>query len=235
MCIKQVHKIVNMMKLIMFSHARLLFFLSTLFTTLGISLPSHADLASHKNLAEGQLLGSFEKLDPNLAPGKNFDLLDWQLTLPISSKEGGRAQTVPEVALENGFSFKPVFYTADDGGMVFLAPNYGATTSKNTKYTRTELREMLRRGNTRIKTQGVNEKFSYKISVEKNTLIVTIIRKDKANITKTFDMSNSGYNKLSQWMYFKAGVYNQNNTGDKNDYVQATFYHIKNEHNGYKY
>lgn len=43
-------------------------------------------------------------------------------------------------------------------------------------------------------------------------------------------MSNSGYNKSSQYMYFKAGVYNQNNTGEGSDYVQATFYQLDNSH-----
>jgi hypothetical protein len=230
-----------------------------------------------------------------------------------------------------------LFYTAKDGGLVFAAPNKGATTSKNTKYTRTELREMLRKGNGRIKTQGVNknnwvfgsmhssgkrkaggvdgsleatvavnrvsttgdikkvgrviigqihaikdepirlyyrklpgnekgaiyfaheinggddiwtnmvgtrshtlanpedgielgELFSYKISVEKDLLVVTLIRQDKPNITKTLDMSESGYHLSNQYMYFKLGVYNQNNTGDNGDYVQATFYHFDNTH-----
>jgi hypothetical protein len=36
-------------------------------------------------------------------------------------------------------------------------------------------------------------------------------------------------------MYFKAGVYNQNNGGAEGDYVQATFYHIQNQHKGYKF
>jgi poly(beta-D-mannuronate) lyase len=35
---------------------------------------------------------------------------------------------------------------------------------------------------------------------------------------------NSGYN--DDWMYFKAGVYNQNNSGTSSDYVQATFYNL---------
>ncbi|KST62343.1 hypothetical protein BC008_09230 [Mastigocoleus testarum BC008] len=34
-------------------------------------------------------------------------------------------------------------------------------------------------------------------------------------------------------MYFKAGVYNQNNTGDSKDYAQATFYALDNNHTGY--
>jgi poly(beta-D-mannuronate) lyase len=34
-------------------------------------------------------------------------------------------------------------------------------------------------------------------------------------------------------MYFKAGVYNQNKSGDVDDYVQATFYALSNTHQGY--
>ena len=60
-----------------------------------------------------------------------------------------------EKPLSKGFELKPLFYTAQDGGMVFASPNVGAKTSKNTKYVRTELREMLRRGNNRMKTQGI--------------------------------------------------------------------------------
>lgn len=43
-------------------------------------------------------------------------------------------------------------------------------------------------------------------------------------------MSNSGYDIVNEYMYFKAGVYNQNNTGEGKDYVQATFYKIDNTH-----
>ncbi|MGB3725053.1 MAG: polysaccharide lyase family 7 protein [Glaciecola sp.] len=291
----------------------------------------------HVNLPEGKLLGTPFKLDPSKPPSDNFELIDWYLTLPVDSNEDSKADIVYEKFLANGFSYKPVFYTADDGGMVFLSPNYGAKTSKNTKYVRTELREMLRRGNPRHKTQGVNknnwvfgsmhfsgqkkaaavggsleatlavnrvsttgdikkvgrviigqihaikdepirlyyrklpqnekgtiyfaheingaddiwfpmigtrshtaespedgialnEKFSYKITVVKDQLYVTILREGKPNITQHVDMSESGYHSLDQYMYFKAGVYNQNNSGDKNDYVQATFYHLDNQH-----
>ena len=292
---------------------------------------------SHTSLAQGVLLGDFDKLDADKSPGENFDLLDWSLTLPTDLNHDLKADTIYESALSDGFELKPLFYTASDGGMVFACPNVGAKTSKNTKYARTELREMLRRGNTRIKTQGVtknnwvfsgahgsvrkkagavegsleatlavnrvsitgdekkvgrviigqihatddepirlyyrklpnneygsvyfaheinggddewvnligsrshtllnpsdgiklNEKFSYKITVEENILFVTIIRQGKPNITKAYDMSNSGYDKNNQYMYFKAGVYNQNNSGEPKDYVQATFYHLSNQH-----
>jgi poly(beta-D-mannuronate) lyase len=46
-------------------------------------------------------------------------------------------------------------------------------------------------------------------------------------------MSQSGYDQGGQYMYFKAGVYNQNNSGVPHDYVQATFYQIDNNHSSY--
>jgi hypothetical protein len=293
--------------------------------------------ASHQALAEGRLLGDLKKLDATKKPSENFDLLSWSLTLPTDLNKDKKADTVYETPLSEGFELKPLFYTAEDGGMVFACPNIGARTSKNTKYARTELREMLRRGNSRIKTQGINannwvfssahgadrknagavegsleatlavnrvsttgdesmvgrviigqihatddepirlyyrklpnnskgsiyfaheingaddqwvnligsrsptladpqdgielnEKFSYKITVENDILFVTVIRQGKKNITASFDMSSSGYNSSDQYMYFKAGVYNQNNGGNPKDYVQATFYHLDNQH-----
>lgn len=82
----------------------------------------------------------------------------------------------------------------------------------------------------------LGEVFSYSIKVAGNDLIVSIYRDGKPDVTQTVDMSNSGYhNSSGEYMYFKAGVYNQNNTGDANDYVQATFYKIVNKHTGYAY
>ncbi|WP_082769028.1 polysaccharide lyase family 7 protein [Paraglaciecola hydrolytica] len=293
--------------------------------------------ASHSALAEGELLGDFTKLDPSKKPSENFDLEDWSLTLPTDLNKDKKADMIYEKPLSSGFELKPLFYTADDGGMVFACPNVGAKTSNNTKYARTELREMLRRGDTHIKSQGItgnnwvfssahgsdrrnagavegsleatlavnrvsttgdekmlgrviigqihatddepirlyyrklpnnnkgsvyfaheinggddvwldligsrshtladpedgielDEKFSYKITVENDILFVTLVRQGKTNITQSLDMSQSGYNKSNQYMYFKAGVYNQNNSGDPKDYVQATFYHLDNQH-----
>lgn len=77
---------------------------------------------------------------------------------------------------------------------------------------------------------ALGEKFSYKIKVVNNDLTVTISREGKADVIKTIDMVNSGYDKGGQYMYFKAGVYNQNNTGDADDYVQATFYALEKSH-----
>lgn len=296
----------------------------------------------HLSFAEGVLLESDTPLDPALPPGANFELIDWHLTLPLDTNKDGKADTIGEINLHKGFQLKPVFFTTRDGGMSFVTPNKGATTSKNTKYVRTELREMLRRGNRRIKTQGVNknnwvfgsmhssgrrkaggiggtleatlavnrvsetgeagkvgrviigqihavhdeplrlyyrklpgndkgsvyfaheindgediwtemvgtrsdsapspiegiqlnEKFSYVVTVEGDHLYVTLIRNGKPNITRYVDMVNSGYHQSNQYMYFKAGVYNQNNGGEKGDYAQATFYHLRNRHSGYEF
>ena len=44
---------------------------------------------------------------------------------------------------------------------------------------------------------------------------------------------NSGYDVPEEWMYFKAGVYSQNNTGDGADFDQATFYELEASHDPY--
>ncbi|MDU0353771.1 polysaccharide lyase family 7 protein [Paraglaciecola aquimarina] len=281
-------------------------------------------------------------LDPTQPPSSNFDLTDWNISIPIDSNKDGKADTVPEKYLAKGFTIKPFFYTGQDGAMVFMSHVGGAKTSKNTKYSRTELREMLRRGKTTVATKGLsknnwlfstvssrehkkvggidgrleatlavnavtttgdpkqvgrvivgqihakddeparlyyrklpnntkgslylaheplggddqyyefvgsrasnakdpedgvalNEKFSYIIDVKGHTLTVTISRVGKPDITHVVNMEKSGYDKKDQYMYFKAGVYNQNNTGDPNDYTQASFYRLVNSHKNYKH
>lgn len=106
-------------------------------------------------------------LDPNVSPSKNFDLSDWSLSLPIDTNKDGIADNVPEHYLKKGLSLKPVFYTAEDGGMVFYTPIDGPKTSKNTMYTRTELREMLRADNSRIKNQGITKDESIRLYYRK--------------------------------------------------------------------
>lgn len=96
-------------------------------------------------------------LDPNAPPGENFDLLTWALDTPRTDPDDGFSLRASERELDNGFVDNDYFYTADDGGMVFIATIFGATTSANTRFTRSELREMLRRGNTGVSTQGVNQ------------------------------------------------------------------------------
>ncbi len=276
-------------------------------------------------------------LDPNRAPSSNFDLSAWYVSVPSDEDNSGTADSIKEGELNDGYEHPEYFYTGEDGGMVFRCPVDGYKTSSNTSFTRTELREMLRKGNTSISTQGVNgnnwvfgnapssdrskaggvngklratlavnhvtttgsssqvgrvivgqihanddeplrlyyrklpgnskgsiyfahepnggsdsyyemigsrsssasnpsdgialgEVFSYEIDVNSNDLTVTIFRDGKSPVSETVDMSDSGYDEGGQYMYFKAGVYNQNNTGDDNDYVQATFYDLEQTH-----
>ena len=76
----------------------------------------------------------------------------------------------------------------------------------------------------------LNEKFSYKIEAKGDLLHVTISQDEVVLAEATIDMTTSGYNVSNDYMYFKAGVYNQNKTGDPDDYVQATFYRLKVSH-----
>ncbi|TEW55019.1 polysaccharide lyase family 7 protein [Psychromonas sp. RZ22] len=278
-------------------------------------------------------------------PASKFDLLGWTISVPVDRDGDGKSDQVKEKDLAAGYTDKDYFYLADDGGMVFKSPVKGAKTSKNTTYTRSELREMNRRGNTSYDTKGVgpnnwvfstapqadqdaagavdgtldatlavnhvtttgvswqvgrviigqihanndepirlyyrklpnqekgsiyfaheprgdaaeqwynmignslpnyweqdatptepadgiklNEKFSYRIQVTGDELAVTIMRPGKKDIVQKVDMSKSKFNESGQYMYFKAGVYNQNKTGDAKDYAQATFYDLKVTH-----
>lgn len=81
-------------------------------------------------------------------------------------------------------------------------------------------------------TDGIalNEKFSYTIKVVGDSLTVTIVREGKSDVVKTINMSSSGFNVGGQYMYFKAGVYHLNNSGDSDDFVQATFYALEKSH-----
>jgi hypothetical protein len=267
-------------------------------------------------------------LDGTLSPAENFDLTTWSITFPDASQE-------MEAWLAAGGERPDVFYTdAQTGGMVFRVPNLAETTA-NSSYSRTELREMLRAGNTDVDTRGLNannwvfssstpenqetaggvdgtlratlrvdhvsttgdaakvgrvivgqihasenepcrlyyrklpgnsrgslyfahdpnegaetfvelvgsrendaadppdglalgEPFSYTIEVSKHDLSVTISRAAQADVTKSIDMSASAF--ADDWMYFKAGAYNQNNSGSSEDYAQVTFFALKAAH-----
>lgn len=91
---------------------------------------------------------------------------------------------------------------------------------------------------------ALNEKFSYEIDVVGDLMTVYIMRDGKATLSQEVDMSDSGYNtgyytdsdgdQQEEYMYFKAGVYNQNNSGETTDYVQATFYSLEKSHGSYE-
>ena len=296
----------------------------------------------------GNVVAADFALNPALPPGSNFELLSWKLNTP-ADRGDGISETASERDLDNGFTDDDFFFTGPEGGMVFRSTIGGAKTSANTSYTRSELREMLRRGDTSISTRGVNrnnwllgyqpdpgiavggrngvlrgtlavnqvtttgdrnrvgrvvigqihaesdeparlyyrkfpenergfiylaheirylddiyfpvvgpvnsnldnapaddanpangialdEIFSYEILQQGARIDVVVRRGDSTGpiIGHNYvDMQqqNSGYDvPPDEWMYFKAGAYTQNNTGDETDFDQVTFYELENSH-----
>ena len=85
-------------------------------------------------------------LNPNVAPGGNFNLSVWQLQLPTGSP--GSPDTIQPTQLKgaNGYTNPAYFFTdKNDGSMTFFAPEKGVTTP-NSNYARSELREMNSNG-----------------------------------------------------------------------------------------
>ena len=75
---------------------------------------------------------------------------------------------------------------------------------------------------------ALGEQFSYEIKVVGNLLTVTIMREGKPDVVQEVDMTNSGF--ADDWMYFKAGNYNQNNAGDPDEYAQVSFFALDVTH-----
>ena len=94
----------------------------------------------------------------NILPNElGIELIDWYLSVPTDEDNSGTSDSISETELANGYTNSEYFYASKDNGIVMRSPSYGFKTSTNTSYVRVELREMLRRGNRSIKTQGVNK------------------------------------------------------------------------------
>ena len=279
-------------------------------------------------------------LNPNRPPQDNFDLLQWALDTPAGRPgDSDRAERIDEDEYDDISSdSRQFFFTHTDGGMRFVTRLDGATTSSGTRFVRSELREMLRRGNKSISTTGVNgnnwalgyqpsgndwggrngvlratlrvnkvtttgsgihpgrtiigqihadddeplrlyyrklpndqhgciyvsheirngddidfdiigeedcddpsngielnELFSYEIINDDEDIRVVIRRGDRDGSVigqTTIDMDNldSGYDRSDEWMYFKAGAYTQNDTGNDSDGDIITFYRLSATH-----
>ncbi len=74
---------------------------------------------------------------------------------------------------------------------------------------------------------ALGERWSYEIVVVGRTLTVSVTPHGRTT-TKVAHPIHAGYDGLA--LYFKAGVYNQNNTGAPDDYVQATFHALAHTH-----
>jgi poly(beta-D-mannuronate) lyase len=82
---------------------------------------------------------------------------------------------------------------------------------------------------------ALDEIFSYEITQQDARIDVIVRRGDSTGpiIGHNFvDMleQNSGYNVPEEWMYFKAGAYMQNSTGNGTDFDQITFYELESSH-----
>jgi len=78
-------------------------------------------------------------------PGNILDLSNWKLTLPISVSNNGAPEEITQPQLAN-FSISPFFQLNGQGnGVQFEAP-VGGTTTSNSDFPRSELREMTNNG-----------------------------------------------------------------------------------------
>jgi poly(beta-D-mannuronate) lyase len=82
---------------------------------------------------------------------------------------------------------------------------------------------------------ALGEIFSYEIKQKRSRIDVVLRRGDQSGpiIGHNYvDMEerNSGYDVPEEWMYFKAGAYSQNRTGDGADFDQVTFYALEKTH-----
>ncbi len=75
---------------------------------------------------------------------------------------------------------------------------------------------------------ALGELFTYQISLEGTRLQVDILRNKGTLVNSYIKSIDSNYQYEN--LYFKAGVYNQNNTGTTSDYAQATFYTLTHTH-----
>lgn len=94
--------------------------------------------------------------------------------------------------------------------------------------------EELRNGEDNGEGIPLGEVFSYDISMDGSELSVTITREDGSTYTNSVDVTDSGFDAEDEYLYFKAGVYEGNNTTEDtyNDYSSATFYDITVDHEG---
>ena len=105
-----------------------------------------SDVAEYSNKG---LFGLFT----DVPPSENFDLSAWKITVPYDENGDGKVDEIEEAELNSGWQNPEVFYTDPvTGGMVFRTIPGGVTT-QNSSYARSELREMMRAGDTDISTR----------------------------------------------------------------------------------
>lgn len=101
--------------------------------------------ATVATLLVGGVAAAAPALNPNVAPGGNFDLSAWELQLPVGSPGSPTTIQPAQLVGSNGFHDQYFFTNTSDGSMTFWDPENGVTTP-NSKFPRSELREMTSSG-----------------------------------------------------------------------------------------
>jgi poly(beta-D-mannuronate) lyase len=91
-------------------------------------------------------------------PADKFDMSHWKMNVPVDLNNDNKIDTITVKEMQT-YSHPDFFYLDENGGMVFTAPNK-AITSANSSNTRSELRQMLRGSNTKIKTKYAGNNFA---------------------------------------------------------------------------
>lgn len=101
------------------------------------------------------------------APGSVLSLTNWKLTLPTDGCDSNSwADEVTQPQLKTFTKSGAFFVNADGTGVAFRAGVAGARTSENTKYPRSELREMTAQGEDRASWSNKAGKGTHTMTVE---------------------------------------------------------------------
>lgn len=112
-----------------------------------------------------------------------------------------------------------VYMAYEDSDVEVFIPLFGE--SGTNKYGLTSTTEPVEEG------IALGEKWGYEINVVGRKMEVTVTKADGTWARQTIYWADE-YS--SDWHYFKAGNYNQNNTGESGDYTQVSFYHLNVTH-----
>lgn len=145
------------------------------------------------------------------------------------AEQAGRV-VIGQVHAENDEPVRLYFHQApgSDKGSIYFAhePQNGGS----------ETFHVLLGNETGTSSEGIalGEAFTYNIDITGTDLTVSIETADGQSFSEVVDMSKSGYADEGTQMYFKAGVYSQNDStpDPSTDFAEATYYSLSTSHNG---
>ncbi len=124
--------------------------------------------------AAGDRVATAQDADPDdwtvtegAAPGSAFDISQWKITLPELDPERGKAAEIEDDEIASYANPRWFYLDGDTGAMVFKAPNKMATTP-NSSNTRSELRGMIRAGDTGVGTREPRNNWVIETNPEAN-------------------------------------------------------------------